>query len=185
MNSLKQTAASRAIGTLLSLATSASDQNVERFLKVLERIAPQPRDKEMVRSVQRQWAEDELFGPLLKRVLREMSPNCRERLVANFVLNNAWGPLAARREAFAAEAGFSPPTTILISPTMRCNLHCSDCYAGEYSKRDELSYSLMDRVLSEAEALGVFFVTVLGGEPFIRDDLWDLYEKHRDIYFQV
>ena len=185
MNNLTQTAAAKAANTLLTLVSRASDRDVERFLRLLERVAPQPSNKELVRTVRQQWSEDLAFGRLIKRLLREVTPRCRERFVADFVLNNAWGPLAARREAFAAETGFQPPLTILISPTMRCNLRCAGCYAGEYSQRDDLPYEVVDRVLDEAEALGIFFVTVLGGEPFIRDDLWDLYEKHRDIYFQV
>jgi len=185
MNNLTQTAAAKAANTLLTLVSHASDRDVERFLGLLERVAPQPSNKELVRTVRQQWSQDLSFGRLIKRLLREVNPRCRERFVADFVLNNAWGPLAARRRAFAAETGFQPPLTILISPTMRCNLRCVGCYAGEYSQRDDLPYDLLDRVLSEAEALGVFFVTVLGGEPFIRDDLWELYEKHPDIYFQV
>jgi MoaA/NifB/PqqE/SkfB family radical SAM enzyme len=185
MNNLTQTAAAKAANTLLTLVSHASDRDVERFLGLLERVAPQPNGKEIVRTVRQQWSEDQSFGRLIKRLLREVNPRCRERFVADFVLNNAWGPLAARREAFAAETGFRPPLTMLISPTMRCNLRCEGCYAGEYSQRDDLPYDVLDRVLSEAEALGIFFVTVLGGEPFVRDDLWDLYAKHRDVYFQV
>lgn len=182
MNNLMQTAAAN---TLLTLINHASDRNVDRFMGLLERVAPEPSGKDLVRAVRRQWSEDLPLGRLIKRLLREVNPRCRERFVANFVLNNAWGPLAARRDAFAAETGFRPPMTVLISPTMRCNLRCAGCYAGEYSHRDDLPYDVLDRVLSEAEDLGIFFVTVLGGEPFVRHDLWDLYEKHRDIYFQV
>ena len=185
MNNLKQTAAAKTANALLTLVSRASDRDVGRFLGLLERVAPQPQDRELVRAVLQQWVEDRPFARLIKRLLREVNPRCRERFVADFVLNNAWGPLAARREAFAAETGFQPPLAILISPTMRCNLGCAGCYAGEYSRRDDLPHEVLDRVLNEAKALGIFFVTVLGGEPFIRDDLWDLYEKHRDVYFQV
>lgn len=185
MNNLKQTAATRTANALLTLVSHASDRDVDRFLGLLERVAPQPSSKEMVCTVRKQWSEDLSFGRLIKRLLREVNPRCRERFVANLVLNNSWGPLAARREAFAAETGYQPPLTILISPTMRCNLRCAGCYAGEYSQRDDLPYDVLDRVLSEAESLGIFFVTVLGGEPFVRSDLWNLYEKHRDVYFQV
>jgi MoaA/NifB/PqqE/SkfB family radical SAM enzyme len=182
---LKQTAVAKGANALLALTSHASDRDIGRFLGVLERLAPQSKDKQVVRSVRQLWAEDKGFGRLIKRLLREVNPRCRERFVSNFILNNAWGPKASGRQAFAAETGFRPPMAILISPTMRCNLRCEGCYAGDYSQRDDLPYEVIDRVMNEAKELGIYFVTVLGGEPFIRRDLWDLYEKHHDIYFMV
>jgi len=184
MSSLKYIAASKAVETALALSSHASDQNIEQLLSILEWIAP-AKDKAMVRSVQQQWTNDEMAGPVIKRLIRELNPKAREQLVANLVLNAAWGPMSSRREEFIAEHGFKPPFAMLISPTMRCNLNCAGCYAGDYDKNDELSFELMDRILTEAKSLDIFFITVLGGEPFIRPDLWDLFEKHSDIYFQV
>ena len=39
--------------------------------------------------------------------------------------------------------------------------------------------------MEQTKDLGIFFVTISGGEPFVRKDLLDLFEKHRDIYFQI
>jgi MoaA/NifB/PqqE/SkfB family radical SAM enzyme len=33
--------------------------------------------------------------------------------------------------------------------------------------------------------MGIHFVTFSGGEPFLREDLFDLYEKYKDIIFQI
>jgi MoaA/NifB/PqqE/SkfB family radical SAM enzyme len=44
---------------------------------------------------------------------------------------------------------------------------------------------LIHRVLREAQEMGVYFVTVSGGEPFIRPDLLDIFAAHGDQYFQV
>jgi MoaA/NifB/PqqE/SkfB family radical SAM enzyme len=64
-------------------------------------------------------------------------------------------------------------------------MRCVGCYAGEYTQADDLPLDVVDRILVEGKEMGVYFVTVLGGEPFIRNDMWDLYAKHKDIYFQV
>ena len=184
MNDLKQVAANKAVNTLLTLVSRASDNDVERFLMLLERIVPDASGRELVCSVKQQWHDDTAFAQLIKRLLHEVNPRCRERFVADFILNNAWGAPAARRHAFQDQYGFGPPLTILISPTMRCNLKCSGCYASEYSRQEDLSYEVIDRVLNEAKEMGIYFVTVLGGEPFVRDDLWKLYAAHSDVYFQ-
>jgi MoaA/NifB/PqqE/SkfB family radical SAM enzyme len=41
------------------------------------------------------------------------------------------------------------------------------------------------RVLGECQELGIHFVTVLGGEPFLYPDLFRMIEKHPQIFFQV
>ncbi|MDI6814872.1 MAG: radical SAM protein, partial [Dehalococcoidales bacterium] len=81
--------------------------------------------------------------------------------------------------------GFLPPTVIVISPTMRCNLHCYGCYAGEYSKKDDLPFDIFKRVVEEARDMGTNFVTISGGEPFISEDVLKIWETHRDMFFVV
>jgi len=185
MADLKEAVASQAIKHLLALLGRASDKNIKRLLSLLERIPPDEQGQELVHSIQRQWEENGPFAQLIRKFLHEVSPQCRYRVVANLALNNSWGPTRARREAFAQEEGFYPPYTYLISPSMRCNLRCVGCYAGEYSKKDDLPLELVDRVLMEGKEIGIYFVTILGGEPFIREDMWTLYEKHSDVLFQV
>ena len=31
----------------------------------------------------------------------------------------------------------------------------------------------------------MYWVTVLGGEPFVRQDMWEMYRQHNDVFFQV
>ena len=45
------------------------------------------------------------------------------------------------------------PWLILMDPTSACNLHCTGCWAAEYSDADVLAHAVMDAVLGAA-ALG-------------------------------
>ncbi len=109
----------------------------------------------------------------------------RRELINNVVLNNAYGPAAAVRGRLIGKENFRPPFTMLISPTMRCNLRCPGCYAGEYTQSDDLPIDVIDRLLKEGKEMGIYLVTILGGEPFIRKDMWEIYEKHHDVEFIV
>jgi len=82
--------------------------------------------------------------------------------------------------------GFDPPVLLVISPTMRCNLQCYGCYAGRYSRTDDLGLGTFERLLYEAEAMGIYFITVSGGEPFmLGDDFLTILGRHRSILFQI
>ena len=50
---------------------------------------------------------------------------------------------------------------------MRCTLKCSGCYAARYSKKDDIPFEELDRIIAEARDLGVYYIIILGGEPFI------------------
>jgi len=118
----------------------------------------------------------------LCRAIDAVSEDCIERLVSNVALWIARG--SGRRLQAQQELGASP-LVILISPSMRCNMKCKGCYAAEYDHSDGLSIDIIDRVITEASALGTFAVTLLGGEPLLRADVLDLVERHREMTFQI
>ncbi|MBN1288529.1 MAG: radical SAM protein [Actinobacteria bacterium] len=121
---------------------------------------------------------------LAKRNLDKLSPDVQKR-VAGFI-GNALVSNDNRRDRFKSENGFKPPILLVISPTMRCNLNCYGCYAGKYSKGEDLGMDTLESILDQAEAMGVYFITISGGEPFmLGDELIDVFRNHPSILFQV
>ena len=73
------------------------------------------------------------------------------------------------------KTGQAAPYTILIySALYNADLPCEGCYAKNYKKQDDLSFEVFNQVISQAKEMGVAFFTILGGEPFIRPDLFDI-----------
>jgi len=55
-----------------------------------------------------------------------------------------------------------------------------------YLKETGMPFELLDRIVTEAKKeIGVVFFTILGGELFIRKDIFEIFKKHSDAYFQV
>jgi MoaA/NifB/PqqE/SkfB family radical SAM enzyme len=133
------------------------------------------------------WPEGQDFMERLlvfgKRALAESGEHCREKAATNFFYNYLVTGYV-KRKAFRERYGFSPPYLLVVSPTMRCNLHCYGCYAGSYAKRD-LDLDAVIRVLEEARAMGIYFIVISGGEPFVWRSIFDLFETADDMYFQV
>jgi MoaA/NifB/PqqE/SkfB family radical SAM enzyme len=114
----------------------------------------------------------------------ELAPSVRRRFIENLLVN--WGVLGGSlRYQNLEEDGWLPPSFAVISPTMRCNLRCEGCYAFEYRRDGELSTEEFDSVISQCKDLGMYFFTISGGEPFVRGDLLDMFDKHNDAFFQV
>jgi len=79
--------------------------------------------------------------------------------------------------------GLQVPMFLIISPTSRCNLACKGCYSKQYSREEEVSLEVLDKLVTESKALGTFFYVIAGGEPLLRKELLSLFSKHNDVAF--
>lgn len=124
-----------------------------------------------------------MVGDFILRIARAINYRARKKLALTLIADG-FILRESKRQEYLKQGKFVP-TTVLISPTMRCNLRCRGCYAGNYSQKDDLPYEVVDRVVNEAEEIGVAFITILGGEPFIWPGLMKLFASHPNMYFQV
>lgn len=78
------------------------------------------------------------------------------------------------------------PWIVLMDPTSACNMHCTGCWAAEYGHKQNLSYEVMDRIITEGKELGIHAYLLTGGEPLVRKkDIIRLCEKHQDVAFHA
>ena len=100
------------------------------------------------------------------------------------LLNGKVGPQDALRYGRRTGAGpahllhYSRDKTPVVvwSVTRRCNLHCGHCYADSHDRDypGELNREEGRRLLEELAAFGVPTVLFSGGEPLLREDLFEL-----------
>jgi len=94
-------------------------------------------------------------------------------------------------EKYKQKYGEEPPTFIVLSPTQKCNLHCTGCYASSTSHTPAtLPYTIVDRIVGEVHDLwGGRFITISGGEPFMYESngktLIDIFQKYNDMLFLI
>lgn len=169
--------------TAFSLLANASEDHFIRLTFLAEKIPQKESYREKIRWIRMLFETRHPGLALAKRVLSQTNPLHRKKLISNFILNQLLMG-TNHRKAFAEKNGFYPPDAMLLSPTMRCNLQCYGCYAGSYSKED-LPLELIDRLVEECKEMGIYLVLMTGGEPFLREDLFDLFEKHGDCLFQI
>lgn len=171
-------------GARLLIPWLLSERGFRWLFPLARMIALDKGSKSVVENFARMWREQGPSGLLIKRILRQTNRRCKSQFVANMLVRQSWFG-AKKRDEILAKEGFKPPWVYLISPTMRCNLRCNGCYAASYSMKDDLELGVINRVLDEGKEMGTYFVTVLGGEPFIRKDMWDVWCRHDDVMFQV
>ncbi len=69
----------------------------------------------------------------------------------------------------------------------RCNLTCRHCYSISADKdfAGELSYAEVIRVMTDLKSAGVSVLILSGGEPLLREDIFDISAQAREMGFYV
>lgn len=76
------------------------------------------------------------------------------------------------------------PVTVTFQITDRCNYDCVHCYQ-EHRDSDELSAAEIERILEELAGAGVLFLTLMGGEVFMRRDADAILARAHELGFAI
>jgi MoaA/NifB/PqqE/SkfB family radical SAM enzyme len=142
----------------------------------------------------------QFFSSVLHTAIRNLDKNYYSKVgVSKFIKVLVGDKLAVDtseknkevHERYKSQYGEYPPTFIVLSPTQRCNLRCTGCYAGSDSSTvPTLSYSTVDKIINDVyNIFGRKFIVISGGEPFLYKSegktLLDIFKKYNDIDFLV
>jgi len=89
--------------------------------------------------------------------------------------NRSYSDFWQRIHKSAKEKSF--PLRVMFELTYRCNFKCRHCYVPEsYKKKvkQELGTKEVFSILDQLADIGCFYLGFTGGEPFLRDDIFDI-----------
>jgi MoaA/NifB/PqqE/SkfB family radical SAM enzyme len=100
------------------------------------------------------------------------------------MVTNTFAPPVGSRPMFRALKGLiksyligrSFPVAMTFAITYRCQLNCIHCSAGNHLRKDipELTTEEAKKLIDDAQKLGVTIIAFTGGEPLLREDVFDL-----------
>lgn len=182
-SALRQAFKARLLRRLGSWGACLTVDDVDRIFLWISKFLPNADVRNQAGRLHRALHSGDAGGELVKSIFSTPQTQ-RRRIMENLIVN--WGILGgARRYEVLEKEGWLPPSFAVISPTMRCNLRCEGCYAFEYTCDDELTTDEFDGVIRQCKDLGMYFITISGGEPFTRGDLLEMLDEHDDCFFQI
>ena len=119
---------------------------------------------------------------LTKRMLFETDKRLLWKLVWNMGIK---GIRSVQRHKKRLKKGEFFPPYLYISIINSCNLRCQGCWVDVDHKQQKIDVPAMNRMIDTAKKMGNSFFGLLGGEPFMHKELFDVLEAHPDAYFQV
>ena len=129
----------------------------------------------------------------VERIVSEaVKATLRNPKESSFMLKFAAASSAASKKRRKAEdKGEHIPPFLIASITSKCNLHCAGCYSRcnhatvDSEPVKQLTDEEWQAVFDEAEALGISFILLAGGEPMLRRDVIEAAGKKKNILFPI
>ena len=185
VNRTKREIEERVLGTALGLLGNNPDKNAKYVIKAIDHFIGDNEKRVIIRDWVHNWlGEGQPGREWLGRILQNTHPNVRRRFIARMIVSMFFRDPEIN-ERCQQKYGINSPHVMVISPTMRCNFSCEGCYAASYERKDDMTPEVFDRILHEAEDLGINFFIFVGGEPFIYPELLDIVRKHNQVLFQI
>jgi MoaA/NifB/PqqE/SkfB family radical SAM enzyme len=119
---------------------------------------------------------------LAHRMLTTVDPRLLFKFAYNFGIK---GTVSVERFKARLKKGIHFPPFLFISVINSCNLRCQGCWVDVAAKQNIIDADTLNRVIKDAKRHGNSYFGILGGEPFMHPTLLDVFEKHKDCYFQV
>ena len=123
-----------------------------------------------------------MYLRMAKRMLLETDKRLLWKLCWNMGVK---GLRSVQKHKTRLKRGEFFPPYLYISIINSCNLRCQGCWVDVAHKQEKIDVAAMNRMLNEAKAMGNSFFGLLGGEPFMHGELFEILEAHPDAYFQV
>lgn len=179
---IKEMAVDQAIDQMCALAESGNDEDLIKIVEIAARITNNPLWSSAVEGFHHRLEINHPQMHMARKFMRELDPHVRRTIMRNLIANEALLGYQIRYKV-KEELGFYPPSHLVISPTMACNLSCFGCYASSYRAKG-LDYEQVKDILAQAKDLGMYLVIVSGGEPLYWPHFIRMCEEHPDMTFQ-
>lgn len=108
------------------------------------------------------------------------------RCLWKFVYNLGWKGISGfNKFEKRKKKGENFPAFQFISVTNDCNLTCQGCWVSRGEKTASLDLAAINKIITDSKKHGCYFYGILGGEPLMYGDLFNIFRAHPDCYFQL
>lgn len=166
---------------IIPITNKLSNNSIAKMIKFVKTFSKRKDELEFLSTL---LYENHKSVGTMREIIKNMSFKQRKAFLRAFVVN-VFMIGASQRKKYEEKTNIHPLDSIIISPTMKCNLRCKYCCSGTYDIKEEMDSKLFNRILSEAKEMGTHACMVLGGEPFLKKDLLEVFEKNKDMGFVV
>lgn len=161
------------INSICLLIERNPDGNIPKIFKLSKALVKDDSTKKILAGIEKSYEEMPSVKEFFDNSLVNINPEIRKNIFMNLVGGNNNSSKQNEKHL---------PLSIILSPNNKCNLSCVNCTLSS-SHSQVLNFDDVDRIVGNAQKLGVNYIILFGGEPFLLDFMFKIYEKYSDIIF--
>lgn len=123
-----------------------------------------------------------MLARLAWRAATELSPRLAMKAAYLWVLKGAISVQAYKSRMKKKELF---PPFMFVALTNTCNLRCHGCWVEKEGTAHYLPEADLDALINSGKKRHAYYYTLLGGEPYMYKNIWDIFKRHSDCYFQT
>ncbi|MGA2775385.1 MAG: radical SAM protein [Candidatus Omnitrophota bacterium] len=77
------------------------------------------------------------------------------------------------------------PSRVMFELTYKCNFRCIHCYVAPDKRKKELTTAQVFLILDQLKTAGSFHIGFTGGEPLLREDIFDILDYAKNCGFRI
>lgn len=121
-----------------------------------------------------------MIGTYFSRLVKSTN----KRLLFNFLFKfGIKSTISIRKFRKRRKKNIYFPPFLFISVTNNCNFSCQGCWACPASVIKSMDTDLLDTIITKTKKAGTAIFGILGGEPLLYKNLFDILDKYKDVYF--
>ena len=123
---------------------------------------------------------------MLMKFARRMLTETDKRLLWKLAFNFGYkGMRSVQLFKKRLKQGIHFPPFLYVSIINSCQLRCQGCWVDVASPRQMITLDEMNRLINDAKKHGNSFFGILGGEPFMHPQLFEILESHPEIALKL
>src|SRR5579871_2193487 len=95
------------------------------------------------------------------------------------------GALSVEKHKRRLQRGEVFPPFLYVSIINSCNLRCQGCWVDVDAEREMIELDTFNALVNDAKRHGNSFFGILGGEPLMHPQWFEMLASHPDCYFQL
>ena len=160
------------VNSICLLLEKNPENNIPKIFKLSKALTKDDTTKKILRDIEKSYEEIPSVKKFFDNSLLNINPEIKRTIFMNLIGNKQ---LNKSQKKYL-------PLSMILSPDNLCNLSCLNCTLSKNTK-EVLKFNDFDKMINNIHNLGINVVILFGGEPFLIDFIYNIYEKYNDIIF--
>lgn len=161
------------INSICLLIERNPDGSIPKIFKLSKALIKDDSTKTLLSSIEKSYEEIPSVKEFFDTSLLNINPEIRKNIFMSLVGNN--NSSSKKSEKYI-------PLSVILNPNNKCNLSCVNCTLSNTSA-EKPNFNDVDKIIGNAQKLGINYIVLFGGEPFLLDFMFKIYEKYNNIIF--